>query len=262
MVKRWFSRAVFAVCLFGGTIGLSAAQEVKLVGNKVETFINDRNQPSRLTALVGAALKDTPHVITATTQAWSGSGLRSGLFDGYIDHYSLNSPQRNYVYSAPYVRLYLHVASTEASAVYTNSLDQLNRERVGLETRFANTDQVRSERSVSWARTQSFFNNIEQLAGQRVNYIVADKVMLDEMNKMLVAVDQETLYISSQPLFTVDISIGMRNDFAGAQTLLDSFNSGIEILRNSGDYDAIFSPTPSAESTLDPSLYQDVLKRW
>ncbi|WP_371193724.1 substrate-binding periplasmic protein [Glaciecola sp. SC05] len=262
MVKRWFNRAIFASCLCIGVVQIAYAQEVRLVGNKVETFINDGDQPSRLTSLVSAALEKTPHEITATTQAWSGSGLRNGQFDGYIDHYSLNDPKQNYIHSAPYVQLFLHVASTESRASNISRLDKLNRQRVGLETRFANTDQVRSERSVSWARTQDFFNNIKQLAEGRVDYIVADKVMLDEMNKKLVAVGQETLYIAAQPIFTVDVSLAMRSDYGKAQQIIESFESGIQALRDSGRYEEIYLPDSGAESILDAIIYEEMIKRW
>nr|WP_136252699.1 transporter substrate-binding domain-containing protein [Ningiella ruwaisensis] len=238
------------------------SENVRLVGNKVETFINDRGQASRLTDLVSAALGEMPHTITATTQAWSGSGLRNGQFDGYIDHYSLNQPKQNYVYSEPYVQVQLHVASTYADAKEISRLDQLYRERVGLETRFANTDLVRSERSVNWARTQDFFGNIEQLAEQRVDYIMADKIMLEEMNKLLISIDQEPLYISEQAIYIVDISLGMRSAFAEANSVIKAFNEGINKLKTDNEFNEIYIPDASAESTLDDALYQGILKRW
>ena len=253
------------VCLMVGLLGVSQtseADEVRLVGNKVETFINDKGQASRLTDLVAAALDTLPHSITATTQAWSGSGLRNGRFDGYIDHYSLNNPKRAYLYSAPYVSLELHVASTKASALDIYRIDQLYRERVGLETRFANTDQVRSERSVKWARAQDFFNNMEQLAEQRVDFIVADKLMLEEMNKLLADIEQEPLYISNNPIFVVDVSLGMRGDFANAEQFISDFELGINELKTAMTFDLIYRPASEAESSLDVTLYEEILKRW
>ncbi|MFC4700756.1 substrate-binding periplasmic protein [Glaciecola siphonariae] len=262
MVNRWYHPLVCAFMLLGAVIAQPHAQEVRLVGNKVETLINDRGQPSRLTDLIEAALANENVTLTATTQAWSGSGLRNGRFDGYIDHYSLDNPKLNYVYSKPFANIALHVASTSADAANMNRLDQLNRKRVGLETRFANTDQVRSERSVNWARTQDFFNNVQQLAEQRVNYIVADKIMLDEMNKMLIAVGQEPLYISSEPLFSVDISLGMRTAFADAQSVITKLNEGIERLKTTQQYDEIYLPSVNAKSILDETMYEDIVKRW
>lgn len=262
MTKQWFGRAAILLCVCLGATQVSFAKDLRLVGNEVEAFISDTGDVSRLTDLVSAALKDTPHVITATTQAWSGSGLRNGRFDGYVDHYSLNEPERNYVYSTPYVQLYLHVASTRARAVDINRLDQLNRERVGLEIRFANTDQVRSERSVSWARTQDFFSNVKQLAERRVDYIVADKITLKEFNKLLIAVDREPLYLSARPLFTVGVSLGIHTDYPAVDDVLKEFEAGIQALQSTNEYDDIYTPADEAASILDASLYEELLKRW
>jgi polar amino acid transport system substrate-binding protein len=262
MIKQWLKKAlIFAVAGYSAA-AFAQAENVNLVGNKVETFIHDDDQPSRLTALVGAALKDTPHKLVATTQAWSGSGLRNGTFDGYIDHYSLNDVKRDYVYSLPYAQVNLHVASTDSEAIGLHRLDQLFRKRVGIENRFANTDIVRSERSVNWARSPDFYGNMQQLAGQRVNYIVADKVMLDEMNKLLISVNQEPLYISSRPLYVVDITLGMRASYTNVETFVNTFNTNIQALRKSGEYSDIFVPSDDAESMLDRTLYDDILKRW
>jgi polar amino acid transport system substrate-binding protein len=262
MIKQWLKKAlIFAVAGYS-VAAFAQAESVNLVGNKVETFIHDDGQPSRLTALVGAALKDTPHKLVATTQAWSGSGLRNGTFDGYIDHYSLNDVKRDYVYSLPYAQIKLHVASTDSEALDLSRLDQLFRKRIGIENRFANTDIVRSERSVNWARSPDFFGAMQQLAGQRVNYIVADKVMLDEMNKLLISVNQEPLYISSSPLYIVDITLGLRASYANAASLIETFNTNIASLRASEEYEDIFMPSADAESMLDKTLYDDILKRW
>jgi polar amino acid transport system substrate-binding protein len=262
MIKQWLKKGLSVACIGLSAAAFVQAAEVNLVGNKVETFINDAGQPSRLTALVDAALKGQSHSLVATTQAWSGSGLRNGTFDGYIDHYSLNDVKRDFLYSQPYAQLNLHVASTDSEVIEFSRLDQLFRKRVGIENRFANTDKVRSERSVNWARSPDFLGNMEQLAGQRVNYIVAEKVMLEEMNKLLIAVNQEPLYISSRPLYVVDITLGMRSAYTDATSFLKTFDKNIEALRASGEYNEIFMPAKDAQSILDKALYDDILKRW
>jgi chromosome segregation and condensation protein ScpB len=70
MGKRWCLQAVVALVLVVSGSKVSAEEQLRLVGNQVETFINDNQQASRLTALIETALKDRPLTITATTQAW------------------------------------------------------------------------------------------------------------------------------------------------------------------------------------------------
>ena len=106
------------------------AQTLNLVGNKVATYIDEHKLPARQMDVVAAALGDKKAQIIATTQAWSGSGLRSGKFAGYIDHYSLDDQKDDYLYSLPYMQVELHVVSRNQKAESIIRLEQLYRERV------------------------------------------------------------------------------------------------------------------------------------
>lgn len=236
--------------------------ELALVGNRVASFIDTIDNPSRASDLVAASLSDYSVSINATTQAWSGSGLRNGKYQGYIDHYSLNEPKQNYLYSEPYATVPLHIASTYSKAVNLTRLDKIYRQRLGIENRFANTDQLRSERSVSWARAQDFFGNIQQLAEQRVDYIIADIHMLNEFNKMLAAQDEELLYISSTPIYKVGVSLAVNTNVPNAAKIIADMNDGIKTLRETGVYDSLYNPVSDAPTILDEAIYVDILRRW
>lgn len=247
---------------------LAHAQTLNLVGNKVDTYIEEHELPARQTDLVYAALSDWLSQnnwqvqITATTQAWSGSGLKSGKFSGYIDHYSLNQEKGDYVYSLPYMKLDLHVISRYRGAENIIRLEQLYEERVGVENRIANTDQLRSERNVRWARVPSFFDNIKQLAEGRVDYLLADKALIDEMNILLSKVGEEPVFISKIPLITVNVSLAMNKAFSKASTVISEFDKGIEKLKSNGQYDTIMRTDLNRESLLDEEIYTDILRKW
>lgn len=231
------------------------ANPISLVGNRVETLIN--GPESRAVKLVNHIFAESNLSIEATTQAWSGAGLRSGKYIGYIDHYSLNNKKTNYIYSNPYLTLELHIASKSEDVASITRLDQVYRERVGIENRFANTDILRQERSVRWARSPEFFSNIQQLNDQRVDYILADKFMLDEVNKLLSASSKDPLIISNQPVVNVELSIGLNATNAESESLIQSFNRNL----SSTDLDAILkSEQPNTQ--LDEALYIDIVRKW
>jgi ABC-type amino acid transport substrate-binding protein len=251
------------------SIGLLAsasiqAQTVNLVGNKVATYIDEHKElAARQMDLVTAALsEDWQADIVATTQAWSGSGLRSGKFVGYIDHYSLNDREDKYIYSKPYMQVHLHAVSRYQRAENIVRLEQLYRERVGIENRFANTDQLRGERDVLWARTPSFFDNIEQLAEDRVDFLLIDKAMADEMNLLLKSVGETPIYISKVPLIQVNISLAMNRNYKDAKAIITDFDKGIERLKASGKYLELLKQDLARESLLDARIYADMLVRW
>lgn len=255
------SAVIACVGLSPSSIALESTP-LPLVGNQVVTLIDVPNAKSRATEAVLAGFGEQVVNIEATTQTWSGSGLRNGKYIGYIDHYSLDRPKNNYVYSAPYASLSLHIASKTNKAKDITRLDKIYRQRLGIENRFANTDALRGERSVSWARSPSFFTNIQQLAGRRVDYIIADKYMLDEFNKLLKANGKDLLYLSSTPIYTVDMSLAINLNQPNASALIEEFNAGINKLKGSGELSTILDSPKEETSLLDPALYSDIVRRW
>ncbi|MEM0912068.1 MAG: transporter substrate-binding domain-containing protein [Pseudomonadota bacterium] len=252
-----------AFLVVGSVLIVSAVNaQLNLVGNQVETLIDDRNKPAKLIELVTRALPETDLNITSTTQAWSGSGLVSGRFNGYIDHYTLNNERSRYLYSDIYAEIDLHMVSRTPAAENIVRFDQLRDERVGIEKRFANTDQLRSERSVKWARRDSFVENIQQLEERRVDFILADKMMIEEFNKLLSSIDKPPLSISEQPILTVGVKMALNPSIENARDILASFNAGIAALREEAAYKDIMMPAEDAPSALDESLYAEVLRKW
>jgi len=243
-------------------IVFSVSAELNLVGNQVETLIDDRNKPAKLIELVTRALPDTELNITSTTQAWSGSGLVSGRFNGYIDHYTLNNERARYVYSDVYAEIHLHMVSRTPASVDIIRFDQLRNERVGIEKRFANTDQLRSERAVKWARRDSFVENIQQLEERRVDYILADKAMIEEFNKLLNSIGKPPLFISNEPILTVGVKLALNPAIENADDILERFNDGIAALREGEGYEEIMNSIQNSPSALDESLYAEVLRKW
>jgi ABC-type amino acid transport substrate-binding protein len=250
------------------SIGLLAsvnihAKTVDLVGNKAATYIDEHELPARQMDLVRAALsEDWLANITATTQAWSGSGLRSGKFAGYIDHYSLNDTKDDYIYSEPYMQINLHAVSRYQRAEDVVRLEQLYKERVGIENRFANTEQLRGERDVRWARSPAFFDNMQQLAEDRVDFLLIDKSMADEINILLKSVGETPIYISKTPVIIVNVSLAMNRNYNDAEAVIAAFEKGIRKLKSDGKYAELIKQDLNRESLLDRRIYNNMLVRW
>lgn len=239
---------------------VSHAESLSLVGNTAETFIEQNG--ARAQTVVKKAFKDTEVSIEATTQAWSGSGLRSGKYQGYIDHYSLNDKQNNFVYSQPYMTIYLHIASKSKDVSKKTSLNDVYRERVGIENRFANTDILRQERNVRWARSPEFLTNVRQLNDRRVDFIIADKFTLDEMNKLLIANNKKPMIISEVAVVKVDVSLGINVDVNNAGGLIEQFNESIQSDEIQASLNGILVSDIADESMLDATLYADIVRKW
>lgn len=240
--------------------------ELSLVGNRVPTLVDTPDYPARANALVQQIMSDTPVSITATTQAWSGSGLRNGTFAGFIDHYSLNNPRNTYIYSEPYMYIPLHIASKNIDAINVSRLDKIYRTTVGVENRFANTDKMRAERSVRWARAPDFLGIIRQIGDERVDYILADKFMLDEFNQLLFDANRKPLSIGNKPIYKVELRLAINANYENAQGIINDFNDKLAAIDKEETLKVINETSLSAEdgdiSLLDEALYQDILRKW
>ena len=258
-----YNYCVIAIVLLGvSNITHAQTKPISLAGNKVASLIDGPESPALAIDIVKAVFKSQDVTVQATTQAWLGSGLRSGKYIGFIDHYSLNEPKNGYVYSKPYLQLNLHIAGREANVVNITRLDKIYRQRLGVENRFANTDMLRTERSVSWARSPSFISNIQQLAEQRVRYIIADKYMLDEFNKLLIANGEAPLYLSSASIYSPSLSVALRNDADNANTLIKQFDANLSAMKESGEYSKLVSLASEQPSVLDEALYAEIIRKW
>lgn len=264
VVKRVGLCSILALLVLTSKAGLAqnTPSKLSLVGNIVPTLIDHTSNPSRAGDIVKKALEAYPVTITATTQAWSGSGLRNGKFIGFIDHYSLNVERDTYLYSDPYLVLPLHIASRSAKAVDANRLDKIYRTSLGIENRFANTDELRAERSVRWARTPDFLANVKQLADRRVSNIIADKFMLEEFNKMLVSINKPGLFLSSKPIYEVEMRLAIKTDTPNAQAIIEQFNAALALLKENGEYQNLVKPLSDSASMLDEALYGEILRTW
>lgn len=264
ITKRYLRVFSSVILLFVALPGASQNQttDLPLVGNIVATLIDNPPFGARANDIVIQALANYNVSVTATTQAWVGSGLRNGKFVGFIDHYSLDAKRANFLYSEPYIMMPLHLVSRQKRATEAVRLDKVYRTSVGIENRFANTDELRGERSVRWARSPDFLSNITQVAGRRVDFILVEKFMVDAFNSLLVLANKEPLYISNEPLYEVELRLAIKSDFPNAQNIINDFNKAIAALRASGEIDKVPSSNKLGASMLDEVLYQDIVRRW
>lgn len=261
MLSRVCSCCVFL--LF--SIAIQAQDQVlPLVGNHVPTLIDKPGQPARAVAIVQAVMATNENIsasIESSSQAWSGSGLRSGKYVGFIDHYSLNEEKPSYIYSKPYMSIELYVASKDRNNLDVTRLSKINRKSVGIENRFANTNALRGERTVRWVRSPTFIGLVEQLVDQRTDFIIADKVMLEEVNKLLIAAEQEPMVIASKPIYKVDLQLAINATVANAKSIINTFNANLDEYRKAQGTGKKTSES-APQNMLDVDLYAEIVEKW
>jgi polar amino acid transport system substrate-binding protein len=103
---------------------------------------------------------------------------------------------------------------------------------------------------------------MKQLAEGRVDYLLADKAMIDEMNILLADVGEKPVYVSKSPLIKVDVTLAMNQAFKGTETIINDFNNAIASLKSSPKYAELMQTDLARKSLLDERIYTDMLRKW
>lgn len=235
--------ALVALCYLFSPIQAQANESLTLVSNPLPTLIGDES--SRINQLVTTALlsNDIEVTLVVDRPAFSRSGLLTGKYDGEFAHLSLASTNEKWVYSAPYLPARFFVASKKHSLELVTQFSHLKRNRIATTNQIANTAIVRNIKSVSWARNPVPFDMFEQLAQRRADYVLADQLILDEFNRLLLSVDEKPLHLSVIPLLEAQFHLSLHKDTPNATAIIAAFNAQIAALQKSGEFNKIMGIT-------------------
>ncbi|WP_100658683.1 hypothetical protein [Alteromonas flava] len=207
-----------------------SADTLKLVTTEWESFTNQGAHSERLNEIVKTALQRAGHTVRITTErpAFAGSGLNSGRYDGRIDFIDLNEQRVNFIYSAPYLPLYLHLVSKTADVETVRSFAQVRNSRVAIENRYAATPPLRLVRDIKWSRNPNTFESINNLADERSNYLLTDLLFFNEFNRLLQSENEELLHRSQQAIFQTALHLSLSQTVPNAQQIINDFNQQIQ----------------------------------
>ena len=244
----------------------SDTQTVTLVGTTYPTFVEDGDETSRYTAIVEDAFSrlNTSVDIKVMRQAFLGSALRSGKADGHVAFMDLDERDADRLYSIPYARAELYLASRNESVTTVSQFSFIANERVATENRFANTAQLRPLEGVRWSRNPTTFDVFKQIGDDRAEYIFADKRLIDEFNRMLSAANRPPLYFSPNPLITTTLHISLPKSLDNAQAIMAAFNQQISAMEEDGTLTKLLleNERPTEVSLLEVGRYKQMIRNW
>lgn len=217
-----------------------ASAQVKLGAAQLPTFIDEEQKPARINAIMHAAFAqiDEPLTLSVMRPAFLGSGILSGRLDGHYAFIDLDTLKDTFVYSQPYLPLYLYSVSKRDDVVSVTALPHLQDRRVAIDNLFANTDEVRLLKGVKWARNPSSYDAFRQLADNRAYYLMSSRLLVDEFNRLLRDEDEELLHFSGVPLISAGFRIAMPASDTN-RALLARFDEAIASMQGDGSYNQL-----------------------
>lgn len=214
---------------------------VTLGASPLATYIDDEGEPARLNAIMQEAFSrmDTELELTVMRRAFLGSGLLSGKLDGEYAFQDLDNQHDKFVYSAPYLPLYLYATSKAQRVTDIRLIPHLADSRVAVENRFGNTDRFRLLKDIKWSRNPSTYDAFRQLADERAPYLISTRLLIDEFNRLLRDDNEELLHFSAAPLIRSNLRVSLRQDLPGAEAVIESFNEVIAGMQQDGTYNQL-----------------------
>ena len=219
-----------------GNIGTVQANSLSLVTTEWESFTHQGAHSERLNDIVEEAFNRAGHPIRITTErlAFAGSGLSSGKYQGRIDFVDLNPFDEDFIASAQYLPLYLHLVSKHDAVETVRSFAQVRNSRVAIENRYASTPPLRLVTDIKWSRNPNTFESINNLAKERSNYLLTDALLFAEFNRLLIAENEELLHKSEEVIFTTGLHVTLHNSVPNAESVLTDFDRAIASMVEDG----------------------------
>ena len=235
----------FSMLFFG------SASAVTLGASSFATYVDAEGEPARLNAIVEEAFSRMGEdlQLEVMRQAFLGSGLLSGDLDGEFAFIDLGSKKSSFLYSESYLPLLLYVSSKSEDVKQIRLIPHLDRNRVAIENRFANTPKFRLIKDIKWSRNPSSFDAFRQLADDRAPYLMTSYLLVDEFNRLLRADGEEMLHYSAAPLVKTSFHISLSTKIDNAAQLLADFNDTIKAMQTDGTYNRLLGVTWLTQDT-------------
>lgn len=229
-----------AITLIAISLGLSATATT-LIGSQYPTMVDQQGQPARYKLIVEEAFKrmQQPLQTHIMREAFVGSTLRAQRADGELAFLSLNEKDQRMHYSAPYLPVKLYLASRKQSVTDITEFYHLDGARIATENQFANTAELRLINTVKWSRNPATYDAFKQLADERADYMLADKLLINEFNLLLSNAKWPTLNLSPVALINANMHISIRKNTDAPTALLNRFNETIATMQKDGTYNRL-----------------------
>ncbi|NMH60151.1 substrate-binding periplasmic protein [Alteromonas ponticola] len=232
-------------CFLCVCASLTAHAELKLASVPFSTYVDQQNGANRLNHLVAEALRrsEIEASLSVMRPAFLGSGLSNESLDGDFAFITLDNTKDSFVYSSPYLPLYLVAASKRPFVKDVRTLAHLQDSRIAIENRFVNTDQLRLEKMIKWSRNPDTYDAFRQLADGRSRALITSSLLVNEFNLLLTESGEAPLFTSPNPLVTAQFRLAIRANVANADSILRKFNSAIQQMQSDGTYNRLLQLT-------------------
>jgi ABC-type amino acid transport substrate-binding protein len=240
ILVRHAQRVAFFLAVVLAALPAQAAdqKEIRLASDTWPPF-TDRPGTHRIAVeIVHTALERAGIEATTTVVDWREveRGIRQGSFDGSAAMWRSERRERDLLFSDPYLENRLVLVGRKGSDVAATTISDLGGKRVAAVGLYAYGEEIDSAQGVLFISGRNDQENLERLLAGEADYMLVDALvalyLLTNQPKEAAA----KLEFGTTPLARRTLHFTVRRDLAGAEEIIEAFNTELRGMLTDGTF--------------------------
>jgi polar amino acid transport system substrate-binding protein len=233
-------RIAFLVAVVLAALAAQAADqgELRLASDAWPPFTDRPGNHRIAIEIVHTALERAGIQETTTVVGWREveRGIRQGSFDGSAAMWRSDARERDLLFSDPYLENRLVLVGRKASDVAATKISDLGGKRVAAVGHYAYGEEIDSAQGVLFISGRNDQENLDRLLAGEVDYMLVDGLVALYLLTNQPQEAAATLEFGTTPLARRTLHLAVRRDVAGAEEIIEAFNTELRGMLADGTF--------------------------
>jgi polar amino acid transport system substrate-binding protein len=163
-------------------------------------------------------------------------GIRQGSFDGSAAMWHTDTRERDLLFSDPYLENRLVLVGRKGSDVAATKISDLGGKRVAAVGHYAYGEEIESARGVLFIGGRNDQENLDRLLAGEADYMLVDTLVALYLLTNQPQETAATLEFGTAPLARRTLHFVVRRDVAGAEEIIEAFNTELRGMLTDGTF--------------------------
>jgi len=233
-------RIAFLVAVVSVALAVQAADqgELRLASDTWPPFTDRPGNHRIALEVVHTALERAGIDATTTVVEWREveRGIRQGSFDGSAAMWRSETRERDLLFSDPYLENRLVLVGRKGSDVAATMISDLGGKRVAAVGQYAYGEEIDSAQGVLFISGRNDQESLDRLLAGEVDYMLVDALVALYLLTNQPQEAAATLEFGTTPLARRTLHFVVRRDVAGAEEVIEAFNTELRGMLEDGTF--------------------------
>ena len=227
--------------LIAYSLSVQSLNVFRVAADEWPPFTSEKSDQRIAVDLVQTALIRTGWMPKITITDWGkiAPAIKAGELDGIIAEWYTKEREEYLLFSQPYLENRIIALGLKNKASKVSAIAQLKGKRVALVKGYAYGDKLLANASFNAIYSESVQKNLQLLLTEKVDYLLADELVLKSLYTQLSKSERKQLQSHSTPLTIKKLFFVVSKQHPKADIIIDKFNRAIQEMVNDGSYNDI-----------------------